>query len=395
MKKKLSSMTVSNYINSLEISIRNCHSTALIEKDRMLLNELYEILNKIKPTGDDNRHDLWLYALNDRKKKVWFSLCTVEYKEFKSVWLGSKRIIEINPNQKEGWPYKMTNLLEWLIESVKEVIEMLKDGTYNTFIEENLPYKYRQGSISRKTYYEMYPDEVPDYEGCLTKDEIDEFSKVASQFGFSEDGSIESDFTLLAMTSGKFFEICSYGYKENKMKGYETLPPLELYKRFADNRDGGLTKIDMDSEKDFLLWYSKNDKDKWEEGENPSHTWEVMAGGSRTRAHLVLRKKEKGWNLSLSGSRTYCTEELVRFYLGLVHNGIYPSFYGAKELLSKVLLEDKLGIVGEEGSTLAYAYGGFPDEDINNFIYMPERKKKLFINNATWYELEKIELQEK
>ena len=214
-----------------------------------------------------------------------------------------------------------------------------------------------------------------------------------NQFGLSEDGNIISDFVLPAMTSGKYFEICSYGYSENKMKYYDKWPPIEMYKRYADDRDGGLTKINPDSESDFLNWFSKSDDEKWKEDENPSHTWEVIEGGSRTRMHLYLEKTDRGWSLELAGSRSYCTVESVRFYLGLVHHGIFPTFYGVKELLAKIKEEDKLGVVGYEGSTFAYAYGGFPDPDIVNFIYMPEKKQKTFIKNTIWYELQKIELQ--
>ena len=59
-------------------------------------------------------------------------------------------------------------------------------------------------------------------------------------------------------------------------------------------------------------------------------TPEVIEGGSRTRMHLYLEKTDRGWSLELAGSRSYCTVESVRFYLGLVHHGIFPTFYGYK-----------------------------------------------------------------
>ena len=391
MKKQLSAQAISHYIQWL--SGDHIKSTNLSEKDIKLLDKLYKILNQIKPTGDDNRHDLWLYALNNRKTKVWFSLCTTEYQKSRTVFLGGRFIIGINPNFEQDWPSEITDLLEWMIDSVNEAIEMLKAGTYNSFVEENLPYQYRQGSISRKKYYELFPEENEDEDDNLSKEEIEEFVNYVNQFGLSEDGNIISDFILPTMTSGKYFEICSYGYSENKMKGYDKWPPVEMYKRYADDRDGGLSKINPDSACDFLNWFSKSYDEKWDEGENPSHTWEVIEGGSRTRMHLYLEKAEAGWSLELAGSRNYCTAESVRFYLGLVHHGIYPTFYGVRELMGKILEEDKLGVVGYEGSTLAYAYGGFPDKDIVNFIHMPEKKQKTFIKNTTWYELQKIELQ--
>lgn len=392
MKKQLSSMAISHYIEWL--SGDHIRSTTLSEKDTKLLNELYKILNQIKPTGDDNRHDLWLYALNNRNKKEWFSLCTTEYQKSRVVFLGGEFIIGINPHLKADWQIEITDLLEWMISSVNEAIEMLKAGTYNSFVRENLPYKYRQGSIPRKKYYELYPEENENDEEKLTKEEVDDFLKYVNQFGISEDGNIISDYIDPIMTSGKYFEICSYGYSENKMKGYNELSPIEMYKRYADDRDGGLTKINQDSEIDFINWFSRSYEDKWKDGENPSHIWEVIEGSSRTRMHLYLEKKDGGWSFSLSGNINYCIDETVRFYLGLVHRSVYPTLYGVKKIVAKILEEDKLGVVGYESSPLAYAYGGFPDESIVNFIYRPERKQKTFIKATNWYNLEEIQLNE-
>ena len=109
MKKQLSAQTISHYIGWL--SCDHIKSTNLSEKDSILLDKLYEILNQIKPTGKDNCHELWLYALNNRKNKVWFSLCTTEYQKSRAVFLGGKYIIGINPHIEKDWQSEIKDLL--------------------------------------------------------------------------------------------------------------------------------------------------------------------------------------------------------------------------------------------------------------------------------------------
>ena len=58
----------------------------------------------------------------------------------------------------------------------------------------------------------------------------------------------------MGLTVNRYLEICTLGYKENRVEGYETRTPLELYKRNADDRDGGLLTIDPDSPEAFDRW---------------------------------------------------------------------------------------------------------------------------------------------
>ena len=140
-------------------------------------------------------------------------------------------------------------------------------------------------------------------------------------------------------------------------------------------------------------WYKSSDENKWTRRTDNSHSWEVIAGSSRTRIHLYLEYKEDKWFLTLSGNVSYCTEEIVRFYLGLIKKGIYPSLYEAKLLLSKVKCEDEIGIIGCEERSIAYDYGYFPEKNIVNFDNMPSRKKKSFIKAVEWFNFPQVELK--
>ena len=378
------------------------------DEDLKLIDFLYKLLDKIQPCGHDNRHELWITLENSRGKKEWFSLLTVEYNSYRTICVGNSCRIMVDPNKTEVNFFeklKYTELLEWLIFSVEEVIFLLEKGEYNKYIVENLPYDFRMGTIKRKKFYELYPEKQGEEPYKLTEKEILDFIQYVEAGSFDKYGMLESDFFLTQMTANKFFDICSYGYRQNKgvidsfhisKIDWDTITSFELYKKFADNRDGGLHRFPTelgDSVEDFLDWYKSSDENKWTRRTDNSHSWEVIAGSSRTRIHLYLEYKEDKWFLTLSGNVSYCTEEIVRFYLGLIKKGIYPSLYEAKLLLSKVKCEDEIGIIGCEERSIAYDYGYFPKKNIVNFDNMPSRKKKSFIKAVEWFNFPQVELK--
>jgi len=70
--------------------------------------------------------------------------------------LGHKYVI-VQDKRREpaGFPNEIPEFVQWLIDGVKECIEMLKAGTYNDFIKENLPPEHRTGKILRKHYWDI------------------------------------------------------------------------------------------------------------------------------------------------------------------------------------------------------------------------------------------------
>jgi hypothetical protein len=68
------------------------------------------------------------------------------------------------------------------------------------------------------------------------------------------------------MTSDIFFDCCKMGYDANNYPNDAELEPVDLYRKFADGRDFGLAKLNLDSPTEFEEWF---DKREWQFG----HPW--------------------------------------------------------------------------------------------------------------------------
>ena len=387
---------------------------AIDEQSRKLLDQLFEKLNQIVPCGDDNRHDLWLEAprgtiedYGDYEYELenelvsnmaefeanwkedyphdvsFYQLTTAEYNGYRNVILNGSVVIRYEPGE-TGF-YDLSKLLLWLIESVENTIFMLREGSYNDHIREALPYRYRTGVLPVKDYWDPFPEQRADHFQRISERECAEFDTLIHE---------QADTApIMGLTVNRYLEICTLGYKENRVEGYETRTPLELYKRNADDRDGGLLTIDPDSPEAFDRWYDIPSQDKWEI-QNPSHMWEVIQGSSRTRVHLFVSKKDGGYVLSLSTNEYCCPEYAARFYLALRHNGIPVTIFNAEGIADYLLGRGKVGFVPCFNWPTDYYYGGFSDKAVLEFRHFPEEHADVLSAKTEWYPIAEVSLKE-
>lgn len=390
---------------------------SLDQKSTELLGRLYTLLSEIEPCGSDERRTVWIRAgrgtLDDygdyemmleegevesreQFEEYWrldypdeyyyYKLTTVRYKDWRTVALNGEAVIQINP-EKNGWEHDISEYIEWMISEVENVLDLLRKGVYNSYIRETLPYKYRKGVISAKEYWKLYPDAETRHFETLSREECAEFAKLLSD-SMAESGG-KTLGRIREMTVNKYLEISKLGYDANKLEGYETKTPLEMYKRHADGRDGGLLGIDPDSPKAFDEWFDI--PDKWVI-ENPSHLWEAIAGSSRTRLHLYVQRDDGGYFLSLAQNEFCCPEEAVRFYIALRKNGI-PVFIFDGEKIERYLSGDgKIGIVPCFDAPWEYFYGGFDDKDVGEFINLPDEPCAELTERVTWDKIPEVRL---
>ena len=389
----------------------------LDKKSSKLLDRLYALLSEIEPCGSDERHKVWIRAergtiddfgdyemmLEDGEvenreqfEEYWrqdypdeyyyYELTTVRYKDWRTVALNGEPVIQINP-EKKGWEHDISEYIEWMISEVKIILDLLRKGEYNSYIRETLPYKFRTGVISAKEYWKLYPDAEARHFETLSREECAEFAKLLSEN--ATDSGYKPSGRIREMTVNKYLEISKLGYDANKLEGYETKTPLEMYKRHADGRDGGLLNLDPDSPKAFDEWFDI--PDKWVI-ENPSHLWEAIAGSSRTRLHLYMHKDEGGYFLSLAQNEFCCPEEAVRFYIALRKNGIPVYFYDGAQIDKYLSGNGKIGIIPCFEEPCEYFYGGFVDKDVGEFIHLPDEPCDELMERITWKKLPEVKL---
>ena len=389
------------------------------EKSRKLLDRLFLLLSEIEPCGDDEKHSVWIRAergtiedygdyeelleegeVSNREQFVenwqldypdeycYYRLTTVQYREWRTVTLNGEPVIRINPD-KSGWEHDISDFLEWLISEVENVLELLKRGEYNRFIREMLPYKYRTGTISAKEYWKIFPEEETKHFEKISRRECAEFKRYLDED--HADNKYKPRGRIKEMTVNKYLRICKLGYNENKMDGFEILSPLEMYKRHADDRDGGLLTISPVSPEAFDMWYDIPNNDKWKI-ENPSHMWEVIEGSSRTRLHLFVCKDDGGYYLALSQNPYCCPQEVARFYIALRRNNIPVHVYDGKRIEKFLSGNGKIGIIPCFDEPYEYYYQGFDDKDVGEFVNLPKENADKLIPKVTWEEIPEVKL---
>ena len=116
----------------------------------------------------------------------------------------------------------------------------MQEGTYNDDVNNNLNARQRTGTISRKDYWDIFPERKDSYLSDITDAVIKKFvSYISEQYDNKPVGSY-----LDEMTADIFYEFCSMGYKANKYEHLEGITAKEQYYKMAGGRDNGLSEID-------------------------------------------------------------------------------------------------------------------------------------------------------
>lgn len=368
------------------------------------INKLYDLFDKIKPLSSDEYKILYfsvekgtiekygdyeeLKAYDEVKNYQefidsfneeypdevnWYKLVSTKYKNYRAISINSKNIIyadmESENNNFEN--YQLQELLDFLIVKVKECIKSLENGTYNDYISKNYSYKNRFGVIKRNEFWQLYPETKQQLLKEISLNEINYFIENAKN---------EIDDRIKNMTSGKYFECVGLAYKTT---GYEigNLTDKELYLKYADGRDEGLSSIDPSSSTQFNDWI--NDKNHF-----GGHPWEIIRGHSFARVNLQVCHDEKGYYLSLDGSRIVRKIEIAKIFNILHKNKIPVKIYYADTIKNAFKGIDYIGIVPEQVIPIECS-SYFKKYNPTEFTHMIDNKMFKYIK---WEPLEKVEL---
>ena len=321
----------------------------LDEKSQHALMYLFHLTDQIAPVGRDNRREFWITvergivenfqpyydedateeelaeAMQEQypKEEYWYKFVSVQHtncrkEEFFGVLLNGKPVLSLNDPCEDKNPFNAIELIDWLIQMASGVLEKLRAGTYNTEIQEKLPDDYKYGVISRKDYWDIYPEDRADYRGAFKEWQIKDFLRCKDEF--STDYIPEN--CQQHMTARDFYEACTVCYKAVQMEQrvhfpfkdskeehlrYNGTTPKELYYMFADGRDDGLSCVPLDDATAFAEW--RNQKGPYYEF-NGHHPWEILPSGSvEYSMHLQVMKSSNGFYYGLSGSTLHRSKD--------------------------------------------------------------------------------------
>lgn len=419
--ESLSAPIIDNYISIL----KHNDKITFTQESWDLIDTLFSLLNQIKPCGEDNLHELWITAprgkiadygnyedfLKDQivsnkddfekmwkmdypDEIYWYRLNTISFKrndvdEFKAISLNSNIIVQspyTNLNEVGSeLGFDISKLINFLIESVKTCIRKMKNGSYNDFVSNSLPYNCRYGTIVRNDYWKIYNENKEEYLKNISASEIDKLKKFINcqeNFQKSEKDKYKiskSVGRIDKMTAGKFYYYCTLGYKENQYSDCYTLSPKELYYKYADGRDEGLKYIDENSPTEFDNWYNNKTK-------SGGHPWEVCRGGNSTHVSLFVCHDEYGYYLLVAGKSFGRSIETIKFYLALKRDCVPVFLDNALELLNRILGTDKIGIVPYFVMPF-YCESCFPNENILDFMHLQVDSNREILKYIKWMDI--------
>lgn len=407
--KKLYAPNIEHYIYIL-----NHNNLVGDEKTNHLIDQLFEKLSELAPTNDNGKRTLWLcydrgpieaygtfeeayennevdtiteFERNWREQfpdeKSWYYLEGVEDNGYRVLALNYSVIIHQVPElfNETSIPYDFSELMESLLESVSNCIVEIKNNTYNQKIKNELPFKHRTGTINRGKYWDIVPEEKEAYLQKITPDEIAEFLSIMKNAdNNTPNGRVHN------ITADDFFRCCSLGYQANEYPLIKYRSFKDQYRIYADGRTDGLLEIDEKSPAAFSEWYHNRPMG--------GHPWEVCRGGNSTHISLYVQEDEKGYYYILSGKAYSRSIETIKFFLALYKENIPVVLNNGQDLARRLAGEDDIGIV--PCSVIPwYCSRFFPDENILDFINLPDESPDEIIKSAIWKPIQVFSLTNK
>lgn len=226
---------------------------------------------------------------------------------------------------------------------------------------EQLLYYLRTGVVARDAVWDAYPETQDAIFDGMDEGTYRAFCEYATA-NAEDAGSIGR---LASMTGCDYLAACALGYEacgyDVRGKDGERLPLDELYTRYADGRDEGLTGkgvglcsgpgIDLSSSEAWDAWY-------FDRTRSGGHPWEVCRGGNSTHVSLFVchdrreaefrhrvgelsdeefRASEQSWGYYyvVAGKAWNRAVEAVHFYVALKRAGLPVALRDARAILAR------------------------------------------------------------
>jgi hypothetical protein len=242
-------------------------------------------------------------------------------------------------------------LLSECVEQISRIYKLAQKDPleYHRTLQRGLPPSLRQGVISRKFIKQLIPEFMPFHQ---------EFSPAEMKQILTFLMAPSAETKIEVMTAGIYFGYCRITYLANpdrfKEELNENMSGRDMYRRWADGRDGGISKLPLDDANAFQEWY----EDKGRIGDHP---WEIYRGGNSTHIDLAVVKEHGAWKIKIIAFSSTRLVETCRIALALKKAGMPFELEHAESYLSRLLAEDYVGVLPESES-IKYGWHHFPKE---------------------------------
>ena len=378
----------------------------LDEKSVKIMDEILDIVAEIDAKDDDTRK-LWLTidrgTLGEYKKcknrnsdiktkkdfleyypdeKIWFEFWSTRNKYGKIITVNNFSFEVLKDDEKNVFAYDYSEFLTWIKEKVQAVIDEIRLGGYNERVVRELPYEYRYGTISRKVYWDNFPEYREEmYEG-ITIAERKRFLDILE----NEPKGYIPENTIKDMTFNKYFEMAYPCYVALGKELKDSIK--DTFFTYAEDFGGGdlINNTDYASTQDFDDFVDKK------KGNAGGHPWGIRRGSSRHRLMLYPKRTEKGYYFRFSGNPNWNIVGIIKCYLALKDMGAPVIFTCPEETIRYIKEEDLIGFVSCNELAI-YCQLSFPDEDVDDFRhYDAERHAKIF-DLIKWRPIKEVKLK--
>ncbi len=372
--------------------------------NRML--ELMSLTNKIARDGRSTMKSIWVNVPSDYEGGTWINIvfrgdCYAENDVWYNVQIDGCEVLNYDNKRGEGEITDATDMLDWLIETIKMVLDIVKKGEYEAYVS-GVPYYKRNGVISRTDYYSIVPGAREKCASSLNENEIKEL--------LNDEGT--TDAYEEAMTARRFYEACAVVYRtlgikkpegpgfhgweddEAEKSRYGGLTPKEWYYVVADCRDDGLFKLPLDDEVYFVGWLRKK-APYFSYEYYGGHPWDIINKYSFSlRLCVVPELDSDKCKLMIVGDSADRSTDIIRAFLALRREGYAVELQGYEVLTNRLLERDYLSVVEEadpshHGSTIA---GHFARDEISLYKIKDKEILDKLIQATECEKLEEVKL---
>ena len=263
-----------NDLKSILCHIRTYNGIIVDDASLEVMLRIEKTMQRLKVMGNDARRILWIeikapgkrnrFEETDTNENYWYQICSAHFKKFHYILICNRegKFISLQSAKYIGGERKVDVYYGALSEPLKKIekyISALVDhicenpDEYNNYVEKNLPYSKRDGRIRRAVINRICPRyrtfDNPKYV-------IDLVCKYKSL-------PLTIYKTMTLRTYMHVWRIAYEAYR-TKDKGlpdkeyqFEGLTDEEIFRRY-NNKGREIEGLDLDSEEDFLKWYTNN-----------------------------------------------------------------------------------------------------------------------------------------